>query len=58
MSELKKLCKTLIGLFEKQEESDSGTLFYPNQIISCRCLDSEKIGITLERIKEICEEQE
>ena len=35
MSELKKLCKTLIGH-----------------------LDSEKIGITLERIKEICEEHE
>lgn len=55
MSELKELCKTLIGLFEKQEESDSGTMFYPNQIVSCRCMDSEKIGNVLDRIKEICE---
>ena len=35
--------RELVDLITKQEESDSGRIFYPNQISSCRCLDQKRM---------------
>jgi len=53
MSELEELCVELIGLITKKEVSDSGKEFFPTQISSCRCFDTERIGEIIRRVKEI-----
>ena len=44
--------RELVQLITTQEMSDSGRLFYPTKITSCRCLDSERIGKILEKYRE------
>jgi hypothetical protein len=43
--------RELVNLITKQEESDSGRIFYPNQISSCRCLDAKRIGEITEKYR-------
>ncbi len=52
MSELEKLCIELVDLITKIEVSDSGNEFYPTTITSCRCMDSDRIGKIIARVKE------
>lgn len=42
----------LVNLVTKQEMSDSGRLFYPTSLSSCRCMDSERICQILEKYRE------
>ena len=51
--ELIGLCKELMSILNKIEESDSGREFRPTYISSCRILDSTKLNIILPRINEI-----
>jgi hypothetical protein len=41
--------RELVRLLTIQEMSDSGRLFYPTNITSCRCMDMEKIGQITEK---------
>lgn len=43
--------RELVNLATKQEVSDSGRLFYPTSITSCRCMDSARIGQILEKYR-------
>lgn len=43
--------RELVNLITKQEMSDSGNLFYPTSISSCRCMDLEKIGQITEKYR-------
>ena len=43
--------RELVKLLTIQEESDNGYLFYPTNIESCRCMDSERIGQILEKYR-------
>jgi hypothetical protein len=44
--------RELVNLITKQEMSDSGRIFYPTSIDSCRCLDLERIGKITEKYRE------
>jgi hypothetical protein len=52
-NELYNACKILINNLEKREESDSGTEFSPNYIISCRVLDGVEISNAMKVIKKV-----
>ena len=54
-SRLVKLCESMIAILDTVEESDSGRIFNPTQITSCRAYDLAKIGDILNEIKSICE---
>ena len=41
--------RELVRLLTIQEMTDDGRLFYPTNITSCRCMDSEKIGQITEK---------
>ena len=43
--------RELVRLLTIQEMSDSGRLFYPTIIKSCRCMDLEKIGQITEKYR-------
>jgi hypothetical protein len=43
--------RELVDLITTQEESDSGRIFYPNQITSCRVLDAKRIGEITEKYR-------
>ena len=43
--------RELVNLITNQEMSDSGRLFYPTSISSCRCMDLEKIGQITEKYR-------
>jgi hypothetical protein len=45
--------RELIRLLEIEEESDSGTVFRPNKISSCRIMDGMKINQCLKTLKEL-----
>lgn len=44
---LKEAVKEFLFLLNKQEESESGRLFKPNQISSCRVMDGERLETLL-----------
>ena len=46
------LIKEFLSILDKQEESDSGRLFHPNQISSVRIMDGTRIGEILTELKE------
>jgi hypothetical protein len=46
----------LIRLLDIEEESDSGTVFRPNKISSCRVMDGMKINQCLKKLKELATE--
>jgi len=50
------LIKELISILEKEEESESGYLFRPNQINSCRVLDGLRIDEICIKLKQLCEQ--
>lgn len=56
-SELKQLVKKFFYYLDIVEESDSGRVFKPNQISSCRVMDSKNMGEILARMKEIIGEE-
>lgn len=43
--------RELVDLITIQEESDSGRIFYPNSISSCRVLDSKRMGEITEKYR-------
>jgi len=43
--------RELVNLITKQEMSDSGRIFYPTSIDSCRCMDLERIGQITEKYR-------
>jgi len=43
--------RELVDLITKQEMSDSGRIFYPNKITSCRCLDQKRMGEITEKYR-------
>jgi hypothetical protein len=43
--------RELVNLITKQEVSDSGKLFYPTSIDSCRCMDLDRIGQITEKYR-------
>lgn len=51
--ELMQLCKELMDILNKVEESDSGREFHPTYISSVRALDGARLKIILPRIDEI-----
>jgi hypothetical protein len=46
------LCRELAAFILKEEESDSGRVFHPNSISSCRVLDSARMNDILKELKE------
>lgn len=51
--ELKQLVKEFFRILDIVEESDSGTLFHPTNITSCRAMDGARMNDILRRMKEI-----
>jgi len=47
--------RELIRLLEIEEESDSGTVFRPNKISSCRVMDGMQMNQCLKTLKELAE---
>ncbi len=45
--------RELVKLLTIQEMSDSGRLFYPTNVSSCRCMDLERIGQITEKYRPI-----
>ena len=43
--------RELVRLLTIQEMSDSGCIFYPTSVSSCRCLDLERIGQITEKYR-------
>lgn len=43
--------RELVRLLTIQEMSDSGRVFYPTSITSCRCMDLERIGQITEKYR-------
>jgi hypothetical protein len=48
--------RELIRLLEIEEESDSGTVFRPNKISSCRVMDGMQMNQCLKKLKELASE--
>jgi len=50
----KELLTELMDILDIEEESDSGTIFHPVHISSCRCMLTQKVSDLLKKInKEI-----
>ena len=56
MDDIKKLVKEFIGILDIVEESDNGRTFHPNQISSCRVMDSFRMNEILLKLKELVNE--
>jgi len=50
---LDSLWKEFIALLETTEESDSGRIFRPNYIGSCRTLDADRMNQIIKEAKEL-----
>jgi regulator of replication initiation timing len=48
--------RELIRLLDIEEESDSGTVFRPNKISSCRIMDGMQMNQCLQKLKELASE--
>jgi len=53
MKELKELVKEFLNILETKEESDSGTIFHPVQISSCRVMKTKRLSEIFKRMKEL-----
>lgn len=53
--ELKGLVLELFSILDAEEESDSGRVFHPVYISSCRVMQTERLRRILPRMKELCE---
>lgn len=51
--DLKDLVRRMFAILDIEEESDSGRVFHPTTISSCRCMDAQKLEVILERMKAI-----
>jgi len=51
--ELGEKIRQLFAILEVTEETDEGRVFHPNQIRSCRALDTEKLNTVLADLKRI-----
>ena len=51
------LWREFIRLLEIREESDSGREFSPNQLVSCRVMDGERINEIITAAKTLCNTQ-
>ena len=54
--EYRDAARELIRLLEIEEASDSGAVFHPNKISSCRIMDGMKINQCLQTLKKLSEE--
>ena len=50
------LVKELFVLLDRTEETDDGRVFHPNQISSCRAMDSMKLEKVLTALKHVSED--
>ena len=53
MPKLTKLLTEFFNILDTTEESDSGTIFHPVQITSCRVMQSEKVESIIQQIKSL-----
>jgi hypothetical protein len=51
LKELESTVKELIVLLERTEQTDDGRVFHPNQVRSCRAVDSERLDEILNKMK-------
>lgn len=56
MVRLKKLVKEFLDILDTTEESDSGTVFHPVYISSCRVMKTKMVGEILNELKELTRE--
>lgn len=49
--EIKEIIKEFLYLLNRREESDSGVVFSPNYISSCRVMDSQRLGELLKQME-------
>ena len=56
--EINKLVKEFLDILDTVEESDSGRVFHPIKINSCRCMVTKRIDEILVRLKEIVKENQ
>ena len=54
--EYRDAARELIRLLEIEEESDSGSMFHPNRISSCRAVDGMQINQCIKKLKELAAE--
>jgi hypothetical protein len=50
--ELESLIKEFLEIIETVEETDEGREFHPTTISSCRCMDAERLGQIITKMKE------
>lgn len=50
-TEIDSLCRELAAYILKEEETDSGRVFRPTEISSCRIMDSMRINEILKELK-------
>lgn len=55
-NEAKNLIKEFLDILKTEEESDSGRVFHPVYISSCRCLITKKINKILSELESWCQE--
>ena len=51
--DLKDLVRRMFAILDIEEESDSGKVFNPTYISSCRSHDADQLDVILERMKAI-----
>ena len=51
--DLKDLVRRMFAILDIEEESDSGRVFHPTYITSCRCNDAAQLDVIFERMKAI-----
>lgn len=56
LNEYREHVRELIRLLEIEEESDSGSVFRPNKVSSCRVMDGMQINQCLKVLKELAQE--
>jgi hypothetical protein len=56
MTELQTLVAELFTMLETQEESDSGRVFHPTTLTSCRSHHIKRLAEILPRMKEISDD--
>lgn len=51
--DLKDLVRRMFAILDIEEESDSGRVFHPTYIASCRSYDADQLDVIFERMKAI-----
>jgi len=56
MKELKDLVKEFFSILDEEEESDSGRVFHPVYISSCRVMKTKRLGELFTEMKKLIKE--